>query len=110
MTDEKLAELKAAIEQAITSCEADIASLEQKVEPIAPDSSIGRLSRMEAIEERSVFEANLRQAEERLEKLQRAQSRLGDDDFGYCEVCGCEIPIKRLLLIPETRRCVNCAD
>lgn len=34
---------------------------------------------------------------------------INEDDAGFCEECGCDIPIQRLLAVPTTRRCVKCA-
>lgn len=32
------------------------------------------------------------------------------EDGGCCEACGCDIAIARLLAMPTTRLCVNCAE
>lgn len=49
-----------------------------------------------------------------LAKLEMARLKdnltwINEDEAGYCEDCGCEIPIQRLLAVPTTRRCVKCA-
>ena len=49
-------------------------------------------------------------AEQELSQLMANLNWLDGDDAGNCEECGCEIPIKRLLAVPETRRCINCAS
>ena len=103
-------QLQHAIEQAIVSTQEDIASLKEKTQPIAPDDAIGRLSRMEAINEKAMLEANCRSAEQRLLALKRAQHRVEEDTFGYCKTCGEAIPIPRILLMPETQFCVHCAE
>lgn len=110
MTPEQKQQAKTAIEQAISDTEEDIASLKEKTAPIAPDVSLGRLSRMEAIGEKSILEANLRQAEAKLQGLRKAQHHIDDDDFGECVDCGETIPLGRLLLLPHTEHCVNCAE
>ena len=56
--------------------------------PVTPDDAIGRISRMDAINNKSVTEASLRQAEEKLRNLQRALSLVGTSDFGKCIKCG----------------------
>ena len=96
--------IKAQMEQLAT----DIASLKEKVKPIAPDNAIGRLSRMEAINEKSMSEANLLKAETRVRKLEQALLRLEKDDFGECVECGSDIPLKRLKILPETTVCIEC--
>ncbi len=77
--------------------------------PIAPENSIGRVSRMDAINNKSVTEEALRQAEQKLERLHYMHSRLNDPDFGKCVRCGNPIPPGRLLAMPQSAHCVGCA-
>ena len=100
---------RAELERQVASTEEDIERLKGLTKPIAPDNAIGRLTRMEAIQEKSIHEANLRTAEARLKALKRAERLIDRDDFGTCIDCGEEIPFKRLLLVPQTVRCVDCA-
>ena len=78
--------------------------------PIAPDCAIGRVSRMDAINNKSVVEASLRQAESKLRNLQRVFSQIGSDEFGICLKCKQPIPLGRILIRPESLFCVNCAQ
>ena len=78
--------------------------------PIAPDCAISRITRMDAINNKSVAEAALRKAEEKLSKLKFVLSKVDEDDFGSCIKCGKAIPIGRILLMPQSRHCVNCAS
>ncbi|MET0909426.1 MAG: TraR/DksA C4-type zinc finger protein [Ilumatobacteraceae bacterium] len=41
--------------------------------------------------------------------LQRTLADLDDDSFGACEECGGPIGFERLVALPATRRCVECA-
>ncbi len=77
--------------------------------PIAPENAIGRVSRMDAINNKSVNEAALLKAENKLKNLQVALTKINDPDFGYCLSCKKEIPLGRILLMPHTVSCVNCA-
>jgi DnaK suppressor protein len=86
-----------------------IAEFEELTRPIAPDDSIGRISRMDAINNKSVNDAALRKAKTRLAGLQRILERKDHDDLGICDRCKQEIPMGRLLLVPESTKCVNCA-
>tara|TARA_B110000305_G_C19154897_1_gene499804 strand:- start:375 stop:746 length:372 start_codon:yes stop_codon:yes gene_type:complete len=78
--------------------------------PIPPENAIGRVSRMDAINNRSVNEAALRQVEKQLTGLERAMGRLNDDRFGLCHRCGEGIPYGRILLLPGSISCVRCSD
>ena len=77
--------------------------------PIAPENAIGRVSRIDAINNRSVNEAALRTAALKLKNLETALDRVEDPDFGYCMRCKREIPAGRLMLLPYSRTCVKCA-
>ncbi len=88
----------------------NIKSLEEGSKPVAPDDAIGRLTRMDAINAKSINEANLNTAKVKLVKLERALSKLDDPDFGICAICEEPIPVGRIMLIPETTVCVQCAD
>ncbi|WP_456379530.1 TraR/DksA family transcriptional regulator [Lutibacter sp.] len=87
-----------------------IKEYEELTKPIAPDCAIGRVSRMDAINNKSVVEASLRQAESKLRNLQRVLSQLGTDEFGVCLKCKQPIPLGRILIRPESLFCVNCAQ
>jgi len=50
------------------------------------------------------------QDERLLERIEDALARLEDGRFGYCESCGGEIAIARLMLDPATRRCGGCGS
>ena len=43
-----------------------------------------------------------------LEKVNAALARLKDGEYGKCQECGVEIPVKRLNALPFALYCVNC--
>ena len=102
-------EIKVKISSEIKKTEIIIADYKELIKPVAPDDAIGRVSRMDAINNKSVTEASLRQAEEKLRNLQRVLSTVGTKDFGICIKCGNPIPPGRILYRPESLTCVNCA-
>ena len=93
----------------ISKTEKSIEEYKDMVKPIAPDVAIGRISRMDAINNKSVMEASLRQAEEKLRNLKKVISQIGSKEFGMCMKCKQPIPIGRILIRPERLYCVNCA-
>ena len=86
-----------------------ISRYEELTQPIAPDNAIGRVSRMDAINNKGVMEAALRKARQHLEGLQRHLERLDTAEFGRCLNCHAEIPIERIFMAPQSSFCVNCA-
>lgn len=97
------------LEEAIQETEALIAEYRDMNNPVAPDNAIGRVSRMDAINNKSITDAALRNAKEKLQRLQYARDNMDHPNFGKCKKCGNEIPEGRLLLKPESPYCVNCA-
>lgn len=110
MTDLNKTELKELIETEIKAVEAEIPRMEEQARPVAPDNAIGRLTRMEAINSKSINEASLRSLKAKLTGLKGALANLDDPDFGLCSECGEAIPVKRIMLVPESSRCVRCAE
>jgi RNA polymerase-binding transcription factor len=103
-------ELKRNMEEAIEAQKLLIASLAETSKPVAPDNAIGRLSRMEALNDRAVSEASLNAARHKLSRLETALGKVGQPDFGICVSCDNPIPPGRILLMPEATRCVPCAE
>ncbi len=58
----------------------------------------------------AIASARNKERAQRLVQIEIALRRISEDPdgFGICEVCKEEIPDKRLLLMPWTRRCVAC--
>lgn len=77
--------------------------------PEGLDNAVGRVSRMDAINNKSVTQAALRQAEEKLRKLKYIESQIGKPGFGECARCKKTIPAGRILLLPQSIYCVSCA-
>ncbi len=103
-------EIKQNLSDEILKTEDLIKEYKELTKPIEPDCAIGRVSRMDAINNKSVMEASLRQAESKLRNLKRVFSQLGSDEFGICLKCKQPIPLGRILIRPESLFCVNCAQ
>ena len=102
-------QLKVKLENDRRSVQEKIADLKELTQPIAPENAIGRISRMDAINNKSVNEASLRAAQEKLNKIEKALTVIDEVDFGICVKCGREIPIGRLMIMPQSTHCVECA-
>ena len=98
------------IEDEIITITEKIKKLKIDAQPIAPENAIGRVSRMDAINNKSITEAALKSAEIKLKNLQDIKDKVEMEDFGKCIKCLNKIPIQRILIIPESKKCVNCAN
>lgn len=105
----KVDEIRKKIEEEISKTVKLIADYKEQSKPVTLDNAIGRISRMDAINNKSITESALRQAENKLSKLYQALDNIGKPDFGKCIKCHQPIPIGRILLMPESNKCVNCA-
>lgn len=110
MTKKQKETLKQRILHNIDTLGKDIATLKEKIKPISPENSLGRLTRLEAISEKSVNEALLLKSEQRLKKLLFVKERVDSDEYGICNICDEEILYQRLEIMPESTICIECAN
>lgn len=71
-------------------------------------TSVGRLSRMDALQQQALAQETHRRRAARRQRIQDALKRIEHDEFGFCERCGEPIPRKRLELDWTVRTCVRC--
>lgn len=109
LTDKQREDIRHKIDAEIEWLEEEIVHLSEAAKPISPDNAIGRLSRQEAMQDQQILLANLNGSKTRLSRLQRALGCIDDEAFGLCVQCEELIPVGRLMLLPESTSCVNCA-
>ncbi|MEM9676774.1 MAG: TraR/DksA C4-type zinc finger protein [Pseudomonadota bacterium] len=79
-------------------------------DPVALDQqSVGRLSRMDAMQQQAMNQATDAKRKRDLVRIEAAERRLRDGEYGFCEDCGEPIPDGRLAIDPMAERCVACA-
>ena len=71
---------------------------------------VGRLARMDAVQHHAIAQVQTDRAAKQLRLLRILFSKIDRDDFGECHACGDDIAIGRLLVRPESLRCIECAD
>ena len=76
---------------------------------ILDQQSVGRLSRMDALQRQAMAQATERRRNARGTRIDAALKRLEDGEFGFCQECGDDIGEKRLDLDPTVPNCVSCA-
>lgn len=94
--------LKQELEEALQDANASAATV------VLDQNSIGRLSRMDAMQQQNMAMANQRSLSARLAKTQKAITAFASGDYGYCEDCGETIAEGRLQLYPESDTCLSC--
>lgn len=78
--------------------------------PIPPENSIGRITRMDAINNKSIIEAALRETKKKMRQLETMQNKINKPNFGICIKCKQKIPFGRLMIRPQSKCCVKCAE
>ena len=73
------------------------------------DSSIGRLSRMDALQNQQMALELKRRQENQLLRIENAFKRLAKGQYGLCGKCKKPIEKNRLEVFPYTVTCVRCA-
>ncbi|MGF1503301.1 MAG: TraR/DksA family transcriptional regulator [Paracoccaceae bacterium] len=72
-------------------------------------TSVGRLSRMDALQVQAMAEAQSRRRVAEKARIRAALARMSEDEFGWCQDCGEAIGTARLELDPAAPFCVDCA-
>lgn len=72
-------------------------------------ASVGRLSRMDALQQQAMAQDGRQRAELALRRIEAALRRCDDGRYGECLECGEWIDPRRLELDPAATLCIRCA-
>ncbi len=82
-----------------------------RTQPVKLDqSSVGRLSRMDAMQSQAMAQENKRRRDIQLTRISAALERIEEEEYGYCAACEEEIAVRRLEVDPAAPFCVTCAS
>ena len=109
MTDEELSAIRHKIDHRIQELEKLLGNDAEDTKPIEPDVSIGRLSRLDAMQMQQMALEQHRRQEAELQKLREAIKRIEDGSYGQCVMCRQPIAPARLEAQPDTILCISCA-
>lgn len=87
----------------------DALSEEGRAPVTLQQDSVGRLSRMDAMQQQAMAQAEERRRVGERSRIRAALARLDEGEWGYCVACGEEIAEGRLRNDPSVARCVGCA-
>jgi DnaK suppressor protein len=110
MRSDVLEALRLQLEARGRALKAAIAAGEQADVPIAPDKSLGRLTRMDALQSQQMSAALIQRNREELARVERALERLRAGTYGICSRCEEEIAEARLQAVPDAVLCRDCAE
>lgn len=93
---------KAEVLQQLENSEADS-------QPVTLDQqSVGRVSRIDAIQQQQMALANREQNKNLLTAINKSFDRIDNDEYGFCLECGEPIGFKRLEVQPYAEYCLDC--
>lgn len=109
LDETRLAELTRDLEALAERLRQGLAGSAASARPVELDQpAVGRVSRIDAIQQQKMLEANRHAQRSRLQLVQTALRRLEDDTYGECLACGESIAWARLVARPETPFCLEC--
>lgn len=85
-------------------------SAEERAAVELDQSTVGRLSRMDALQNQALQLETERRREIELARIEAALKRMETGGYGYCVSCGQDIQTKRLENDPATPVCIDCAS
>jgi DnaK suppressor protein len=108
--DRDPAAIRRTLEAALADCRSASAATADDRRPVALDqATVGRLSRMDALQRQAMAQAAERQRQNRIARLEAALERLEAGEYGYCVACGEAIAAGRLTADPAVPTCIACA-
>ncbi len=77
---------------------------------VLDQSSVGRLSRMDALQSQAMSLETERRRQKRLRAIARSLEAIDDGSYGFCLDCDQAIAVERLLADPVAELCIQCAS
>ena len=85
-----------------------VAGLRDAAKPVDRDQPIGRVSRMDAIQQQQMARASREGIALRVKQVGAALDRVADGSYGTCVACEENVGYARLKARPETPLCIAC--
>ncbi len=108
LTSEQRGELETNLRKLRVELEKIIEVSKEGTRPVDLDQPIGRISRMDAIQQQKMAESNRRGYKLRLRQVGAALTALAAGEYGACQECEEPIGFRRLKAKPESRLCIEC--
>lgn len=86
----------------------DVQTREDRAPVELDQSSVGRLSRMDAMQVQAMAQATHNRRLKEIQRITAALHRMDEGEYGICLMCDEDIPAKRLEFDPATPICVKC--
>jgi DnaK suppressor protein len=110
LTAEQTAELRDVLVALRGELERLLDATREGTRPVDLDEPIGRLTRMDAMQQQSMSAANRGEHDLRLRLVQQALRAMEQETYGLCRKCEEPVGYARLKARPESPFCIDCQD
>lgn len=110
MNPARLEHFRSRLEARALEIQATIERSMDQTSAVKPDAAIGRLTRVDAVQQGHVSEALRGQMRAELARVERALKSIEEGTYGICRGCEEPIPEARLEAKPDASLCVDCAS
>ena len=107
-SEEELRNQETRLHQLVEELESALTATRESSKTVELDQPIGRLSRMDAIQQQKMAAAARRNTELRLAQVRGALHAIEQGTYGECRLCEEEIGKRRLQARPESPFCLQC--
>ncbi len=109
LSDVQAGALRARLVELVGELEKSLEGSSRSADPVVLDqSSVGRLSRMDAMQQQAMAKATRQKAQLRLGQCRVALSAFEHGEYGLCRKCEEPIGYRRLSAKPEAPFCLEC--
>lgn len=108
LTEDQRAALRVELTRLKVELESGLVELAASARPVDLDEPIGRLSRMDALQQQHMAKAGRQNTQVRLQRVKSALAAFERGDYGDCRRCEEPIGYPRLSAQPEATLCRDC--
>jgi len=109
LNSQQLSEMQNLLQDSKHKFEKQLAQGDQATKPVTLDQqSVGRVSRIDAIQQQQMAIANQQQTALLLKRVEAALRRIETGEYGYCLQCEEPIAFARLQVQPFASLCLEC--
>mgnify|MGYP002623571435 FL=1 len=108
LTEEQIEALRAALVRLRDDLDRGSTTAEAAARPVGLDEPIGRVSRIDAIQQQQMARAAHQAMIVRRQQIEAALAAIERGEYGLCRRCEEPIAVARLQAAPETPFCLDC--
>jgi DnaK suppressor protein len=109
LNQQQIEELRSMLISSQQALEEQMLSAGSSTKPVTLDQqSVGRVSRIDAIQQQQMAIANQQQADQLLKRIEFALLRIDNEEYGTCLQCEEPIAFARLQAQPYASLCIDC--